>query len=122
MIRRYLGDIINNYKTQGHWKIHSGDDVIDYKPGREWKTQLTMIINFMSSKDSDEVCTKDTKSNSIEIMMGNETDKIIEKHFESLFQKYDEGLEEKMRGREFVFDSIDLLYYNLYKISLNRFS
>ena len=81
-----------------------------------------MIINFMSSKDSDEVCTKDTKSNSIEIMMGNETDKIIEKHFESLFQKYDEGLEEKMREREFVFDSIDLLYYNLYKISLNRFS
>ena len=35
-------------------------------------------------------------------------------------QKYQEGLEEKMRGSEFVFDSIDLLHYNLNKISLNR--
>ena len=25
-----------------------------------------------------------------------------------------------MRGSEFVFDSIDLLHYNLHKISLNR--
>ena len=68
-----------------------------------------MIINFMSSKDSDEVCTKDTKSNSIEITMGNETDKIIEKLFESLFQKYDEVLEEKMRGSDLSL--IVLIYY-----------
>ena len=35
-------------------------------------------------------------------------------------QNYQEGLEEKMRGSDFVFDSVDLLYYNLHKISLNR--
>ena len=35
-------------------------------------------------------------------------------------QKDQEGLEKKMRGSEFVFDSIDLLHYNLQKISLNR--
>ena len=61
-----------------------------------------------------------TKNDDIEIMMGNETDEIIEELFESLLQKYQEGLEEKMRGSEFVFDSIDLLHYNLNKISLNR--
>ena len=32
-------------------------------------------------------------------------------------QKYQEGLEEKLRRSEFVFD---LLHYNLHKISLNR--
>ena len=79
-----------------------------------------MVINFISFKDSDEIRTMRTKSNNIEIMMGNETDEIIEELFESLLQKYQEGLEEKMRGSEFVFDSIDLLHYNLHKITLNR--
>ena len=44
----------------------------------------------------------------IKIMMGNETDEIIEEPFESLLQKYKEGLEGTMRGSNFVFDSIDL--------------
>ena len=35
-------------------------------------------------------------------------------------QKYQEGLEEKMRGSEFVFDSADVLHYNLHKVNLNR--
>ena len=61
-----------------------------------------------------------TKSNNIEIMMGNETDEIIEKLFESLLQNYQKDLEESMRGSEFVFDSIDLLYYHLQKIDLER--
>ena len=44
--------------------------------------------------------------------MGSETDKIIEELFE--------GLEESMKGSEFNFDGIDILYYNLNKISLHR--
>ena len=39
-----------------------------------------------------------TKSHNIEIMMGNETDKIIEVLFESLLQRYWVGLEESLRG------------------------
>ena len=54
-----------------------------------------MIINFSSSKDSDKIRTMRTKSNNIEMMMGNEKNKIIEELFESLLQKYQEGLEEK---------------------------
>ena len=61
-----------------------------------------------------------TKIYIIEIMIDNETDEIIEKLFESHLQRYQKDLEEKMRGSEFVFDSVDLLYYELYKISLNR--
>ena len=53
-------------------------------------------------------------------MMGNERDEIIDELFESLLQRYQEGLEESVKGSEFVFDSIDLLYYKLHKISLNR--
>ena len=44
----------------------------------------------------------------------------IEELCKSLLQKYQEGLEESMRRRKFIFDNVDLLYYNLQKRSLNR--
>ena len=53
MIKPYLRDLINDHKTQGEWKIRWGNPVIYYKTHREWKIQLIMIINFISSKDSD---------------------------------------------------------------------
>ena len=37
-------------------------------------------------------------------MMGNETDDIIKDLFESLLQRYQEGLEGKMRRSEFIFE------------------
>ena len=82
-----------------------------------------------------------TKSDNIEIMMGSETDEIIEESFKSLFQRYQDGLEESMKGSEFLkslfqryqdgleesmkgseflFDSVHVLYYDLKKIGLNR--
>ena len=79
-----------------------------------------MSINFISSKDSDETRNMHTKSDNIEIMMGSETDDIIDELFNFFLQKYQEGLEESMRRSEFIFDSVDLLYYNLQKINLNR--
>ena len=52
--------------------------------------------------------------------MGNETDDIIDELFKSFLQKYQEKLEKSMKGSQFVFDSVDLLYYHLHKISLKR--
>ena len=52
--------------------------------------------------------------------MGSETDAIIEELFRSFLQKYQEGLEQSMRGSAFVYDSVDALYYNLNKVSLSR--
>ena len=46
--------------------------------------------------------------------------KLLKNFFKSLLQKYQENLEEKMRGLEFVFDSVNMLYYSLNKISFNR--
>ena len=79
-----------------------------------------MSINFISSKDSDENCNMHTKKDNIEIIMGSETNNIIEELCESLLQKYQEGLEESMRGSEFIRDSVDLLCYHLQKIGLKR--
>ena len=76
----------------------------------EWKVQLTMAINFFSSKDSEEIRTMHIKSDNIEILIGNETDEIIKELFKSFLQKYQKGLERSMKGSGFVFDSIDLLH------------
>ena len=73
MIRPSLRDIINDNKTQNEWKI-----------------QLTKATNFISSKDSDEICIMRSKSDNIEIMRGREKDQIIEELFESLSQKNQE--------------------------------
>ena len=60
------------------------------------------------------------KSDNIHIMMVSETDDIIKKLFESILQRYQKELEEKLRGSEFVFDSVDLLEYKFNKASLKR--
>ena len=120
MIRTYLSDMINNHKIYGKLKVHSGNKIIDYRTSGEWKIKLTMLINFMSSKDSEETRNMRTKSHNVEILMGSETDDIVKNIFESLLQKYRKRLEEKMRGSEFVFVSADLLYYQLHKIIMKR--
>ena len=104
MIRPYLVDMINDHKNQSEWKI-----------------QLSAEINFISSKpDSDETRIMHTKSDNIEIMIGSDTNEVIEELFKSPLQKHQENLEEKMRGSEFVFDGVNVLYYDLNKINLNR--
>ena len=61
-----------------------------------------------------------TKSDNTEIMTGSDTNEVIEELFKSFLQRYQEGLQEKMRGSEFEFDRVNLLYYDFNKISLNR--
>ena len=79
-----------------------------------------MAVNFISSIDFDETRNMHTKNDNIEILMGSETDEIVKQLFESLLQRYQEGLEKSMKIGEFVFDSVDAFCYNLDKISLNR--
>ena len=120
MIRPYLSDATDDHKAHRKLKVHSGNKIIDYKTQSEWKIQLTMSIIFISSTDSDEICKMHAKSDNIEIMMGSETEEIIKELFKSLLQKYQEQLEESMRGSEFIFDSVDLLYYQLHKTRLKN--
>ena len=121
MIKPYLGDLINIHKPPDGFGIYSRCFFIENNktPG-EWKIQLRMSINFISSKDFDKTRTMQAKSNNVEIMIGNETDEIIKKLYKSNLQRHQEGLEESMRGSEFIFDSVDALYYDLNKICLSR--
>ena len=46
--------------------------------------------------------------------------KVKKELFKSLLQRYQEGSQEKMKGSEFEFDGVNLLYYDFNKVSLNR--
>ena len=59
-----------------------------------------MAINFISCKGSDDC-----------IIMNSKTDEVIEELFEYLLQRYQEQLEESMKGSKFIFDSVVLIYY-----------
>ena len=61
-----------------------------------------------------------TRSDNIEIMIGDDNDDIIEELFKSFLQKYEENLQNKMRELDFEFDGVNFLYHDFNKISLNR--
>ena len=101
----YLRDIINDHKT-----IRNSSN--------EWKIQINMHINFVSSKDTGETRTTFVWSDNEEIRLGNETDD-IENLLKSFLNNYQE--EEILRnGSGFVFKSVDLLLYHVHKTSLKR--
>ena len=60
-----------------------------------------------------------TRSDNIEITIGDDNDVIIEQLFRSSLQKYEENLQNKMRGSEFEFDEVNFLYYDFNKTSIN---
>ena len=95
LIEQYLRELTVYYKNKGGWKL-----------------QLTAEINFISLKPgSDETRFMHTKSNNQEIM----TDEIIERLFESFLQKYEENLQEKMKGSDFEFDGVNFCIMILIK-------
>ena len=61
-----------------------------------------------------------TRSDNEEFMNGDDTDEIIKRLFESFLQKYEENLQEKMKGSDSEFDGVNFLYYDFNKISISR--
>ena len=65
-------------------------------------------------------CVMHSKSDNIEIMINHKADQVIEKLFKALLDKYQNNLKKMMKGCEFVFDYVHLLYDKCHKIYLNR--
>ena len=104
LIEKYLRELINQYKTEG-----------------EWKVQLSAEINFISLKPgSDETRVMYTRSDNEEFVSGDDTNEIIKLLFESFLQRFEENLQNKMRRSEFEFDGISFFYYDFNKTSVYR--
>ena len=104
LIKPYLNDLINVYKTKG-----------------EWKLQLSAEISFFSQKpSSDETPVMYTRSFCEEIMSGSETEEIMEKLIMQLLQKYQDNLQNKMKGSDFIFNGVNYLFYDLNRITISK--
>ena len=61
-----------------------------------------------------------TKSDNVDVMTGVDTNDVVEELLKSTLERYQTGLQELMRGSEFVFDCVNELDYKLHKVDLNR--
>ena len=109
-IARYLNNIREHLKRL----------IEDKKKSGEWKIQLIMKINYISSRNFIESRDMYSKSDNFEIMMGSNTNEIIRNLFNSILRRYQGGLQVSMRGSEFVFDYIESLNYIFHKVDLKR--
>ena len=53
-------------------------------------------------------------------MIGSEIEEVAEKLFMSILQKYQDNLQNKMKGSDFIFNGINYLYYDLNRITISK--
>ena len=107
MIKPYWSDLINENKA-----IKDNSN--------EWKIQINVHVNFVSSIDKGENRTIFVWSNNEQIRLGNKTDDIIKRLINSFLNKYQKEEIILRKGSSFVFESVDLLSYHIHKTSLRR--
>ena len=104
LIKPYLYDLINVYQAKG-----------------EWKLQLSAEIYFVLQKpDSNEIRIMYTRSIPEEIIIGCETEEVAEKLIMQILQKYQDNLQNKMKGSDFIFNGVNYLYYDLNRITISK--
>ena len=86
---------------------------------RVWKIQISTRVNFISSKDTGETRTIYVWSYDVGIIWGSNTDDFIKEFFFLLEKNYQEE-EEIISGREFNFESVELMNYKLHRVRLRR--
>ena len=96
-VKEYLHKIIKIYLSS------QGSDM--------WKIQLIIAITYIFSRDVNEECVMHSKGNNIELMSYDNVNEVVHEFFESLLLRYQSSLETSVRGSNFLFNSVLLLYY-----------
>ena len=106
MIRLHLRDLINDHELS--MKLTDKANNSDTERG-EWKIQLIMQNNCISSKNFEENRFIYSASKPIEIFMGNDANDIIDKLFDTILQRFQEARETSNERRANLFMKV-LLY------------
>ena len=85
------------------------DRIIDIEESDTWEIQLTIAINFTSSKDVEEERVMHPKSNNIKLTSYNDANEVVDELLKSLCSRCQGSLETSMDGKEFIFDSFELI-------------
>ena len=93
--------------------------IIDLENSDISKIQLTIAIKFIFSKDAEEEHIMDLRSSNIKCTSYNDANEVVNELFELLRTRYLGNLETSMRRTDFIFDSVQLMYYKCHKVNLN---
>ena len=85
----------------------------------EWKIQLAISIQFISSRNLEQFRIRHSNSENIEIMSGSDIDDSVNDLLKTLKENYSSDLT-RMEGSEYHFEKVVLLKYNFHKTSLRR--
>ena len=61
-----------------------------------------------------------SKNDNIKFTSYNDVNEVVDELFESLISSYQRNLETSMRGSDFIFDSVQLMYCKCYKVNFRR--
>ena len=87
----------------------------------EWKIQLTMQNSCISTRSFEDMLTIYTKSEPVEILIGSDTEDVIDKLFNTFLQRFQCARETSNEiESEFIPDSVELLYYHFQRIDIRR--
>ena len=101
-IKPYLRDLIDFYNTK-----------------HDWKTQLSMQISFNSYTDNN-VEIMHSKGDNVKTMWGVDANDTIQELICTFLQRFQQGLETKMKGSNYIFNPVNSLEYHFHKVSLKR--
>ena len=92
-------------------KLYLVDKIIDLHSSDTWKNQLAI------AKGTEEHVIMYSMSNNVKFTFYNDVNEVANELFESLLLRYQDNLETPMRGSEFIFESVHLLYYKCHKVN-----
>ena len=94
--------------------------IIHLQSSDTWKIQLTIAINLIFSKDTEEECAMYSTSDNINFTSYDNVNEVANELLESLRSKYQDNLKTSLRGSNFIFDSVQLMHYKYHKVNFKR--
>ena len=94
--------------------------IINLQNSDTWKIQLTIAVTFIYSKDTAKERVMHSNSDNFKFAPYNDANGVPNELFKSLRSKYQEHLKKSMKGSDYIFDSVQLLYYKCHKVNFKH--
>ena len=78
--------------------------------------QLTLFLQRMLKKRH----VMHSRSNNIKCTSNNDANEVVDVRFEPLRSRYQGNLETSMRGSDFIFGAVQVMYYQWHRVNFKR--
>ena len=82
------------------------------------ENSVNNLINFVSSEVAEEERVMHSRSDNIKFTSFIGASAVVDELFESACLRYQRNLKTSMRGSDFIFDSVQLIYSKCHKVNL----